>query len=331
MIIKNLFKIVVITLCIYSFNAHARSLPTPLLTRNKQIIALSLLAAYGTYSWYRSRCHRSITLQAQSAPAQPHQEFLETVWNFVHGIADNHKQVEKYKASKSTHGFVPNSIEICLFDDACENLRDAYQQSQSIPWASLKKTRSSCLAQDAEIEKLHELVQKHPGKNLILFGVSRGASTIINYVALHKPGNVKALILESPFDDMYSVVNGILRKIYAHWIPGLTTIGDLACATIFNNYSTCAIAPRDVVAHMPPHIPVLIVCSEQDQLIPAASSQALHQQLIETDHQQAFLLTLATGKHGHIITSDSGAEYRKAVQDFLHIDKTEIGAHHATA
>lgn len=329
--IRRFYQVFLVSLFAYSFGTGARSLPTPLITRSKQIVALSLLAAYGTYCLYRSRCHRLITLQAHNKPAQPRQEFQETVWIFVHGIADNHNQVEKYKASHNNNGFVPDEVEVCVFDDACENLRETYQNTKSIPWSSLKKIRSSCLAQNSEMEELHALVQKHAGKNLILFGVSRGASTIINYVAMHKTGNIKALILESPYDDMYSVVNGILGHIYAHWVPGLTTIGNLVCATIFSNYSTCAIAPRDVVEFIPKHIPILIVCSNQDQLIPAASSQGLHQQLTESGHLQAFLLTTPIGKHGHIIAGDSGTAYTKKVQDFLLIDKTNSAPRNVTA
>lgn len=304
------------------YTAHSAGIASPkelysmATATRKRTAALGMLALYATYSAYYYWCHRSLQVKARNTPAQPSTQHEQTAWIFVPGLADNESSARKY-TSHNPHGFMPDNHSVCTFDDCCKNLRELYAQTKQIPWKELATIRQSALAQDHDIATLHSVIKSHHDKNLILFGVSRGASTIINYVALHKPGNIKALILEAPFDDMQSVVHGILKKAYLHWVPGLTTLSNLTCATLFKRYSTCAIAPIDVAAQLPKHIPILLICSEQDKLVPASSTQRLYHALKDAGHAHVELLTTPTGLHSFIITSESAPLYHDNVQNFL--------------
>ena len=73
----------------------------------------------------------------------------------------------------------------------------------------------SSLAQENEIERLAQtfdqvIVKKE--KKSVLIGVSRGASTIINFMGLYNPEHVQAIILESPFDCVDSIARSICHE-----------------------------------------------------------------------------------------------------------------------
>ena len=95
----------------------------------------------------------------------------------------------------------------------------------------ITNVRQCGLAQEKDIKQLQEQIDAQKNKNLILLGLSRGASTAITTVGTHKPKNVKALIVESPFDDIKSIVANIVS--YARWIPGVTTVGNITASLFF--------------------------------------------------------------------------------------------------
>lgn len=186
---------------------------------------------------------------------------------------------------------------------------------------------NACLAQDADINCLENEVRKFPDHDKLLMGVSRGASTIFNYAgSCEMPPTIKGLIVESPFDQTQSVIKQVLGRW--SWIPGLTNCFDYFIAQRFyKNYQPTGIQPIYVAPTIPLHMPILIICSLQDTLIPAASSIKLYKELLATGHTHCYLLVTEHGSHANIIGSESRATYITAVNAFYRKYVTHTSTH----
>ena len=212
---------------------------------------------------------------------------------FSHGIADSHKQAFNYlppfSYNKKT-AIVGKPLITFDYPDVSSNI------------FKINRTQTS-LAQDNEIQRLAQVFFSHipMQKKCILFGVSRGASTIINFMSLYNPTNVAALVLESPFDCVESIVAQLAEYSKVSWIPGIKRNGTNLMRFIFCKYKPDGIRPIDQVASLAPDLPILIICSTQDYLVPSWSSINLYKILQETGHYNTHLLLLPEGEHAKLI------------------------------
>jgi pimeloyl-ACP methyl ester carboxylesterase len=268
-------------------------------TRGRTIATL-LAASYLGYELYR---FASLALKRSSLEhARAFDARVDTdkpcATLFAHGLSATGEQARDYdrllKINHAVHTF---------------NFADAGKEISTM--------RQCGLAQEHDVQQLKEQIDVHADKNLILFGLSRGASTAIATVGMHKPKNVKGLIVESPFDDMRCVVAHLAS--YASWIPGVSAIGNLAASFIFPNYSTCALRPIDLVTYIPDDIPVLFICSEQDQLVSAASTKRLYNKLkahrVQRGINNVYLIEAEYGAHAKIAIHNQ-ERYQQAVHAF---------------
>lgn len=217
---------------------------------------------------------------------------------FVHGLGANKHQAHDYSCVHE-YGFLTDPFSFDFAD------------------ASLWNHRQSVLAQDRDIQQLEEFLTEYSAFPVVVMGLSRGAATIINYCGSHSPANIKALILESPFDHIRSIVKTILQPAFLHVIPGSITVGMKLATWLYPNYKQDGIHPIDVVDKIPQDMPVMIICSKKDLLIDATSSIRLYKKLLESGHTNVYLLVTAYGQHSNIIWSKSGPEYRKLIGAFL--------------
>jgi alpha-beta hydrolase superfamily lysophospholipase len=136
-------------------------------------------------------------------------------------------------------------------------------------------------------------------------------------MALNNPEQVKALVLESPFDCMDSVVNDKLNRIGLADTTTAQTMGLALTRFIFTKFSPQGIRPADVAHKIRHNLPILIVCSQQDQLVPASSSAKLYTILRNSGHTQVHLLTLPEGKHAKLFNSAaSSLQYKQVTHAF---------------
>ena len=160
------------------------------------------------------------------------------------------------------------------------------------------------LAQEKDIGHLEDVVlsdQAQQHHNVVLAGVSRGAATIINYMGSKvPPTNIKALILDAPFDAIYDILYARLKLKNLHMVPLLTTTFDFYFSYLFKNYSTCGIRPIDVVDCIP-NIPILMICSLQDTVVPPRNTMRLYKKLIEDGRTNVHLFITPYGEHGRIM------------------------------
>jgi pimeloyl-ACP methyl ester carboxylesterase len=205
---------------------------------------------------------------------------------FAHGLGGNNKQGYHYYIRESfTNAFIENSLVTFNFEDA-------------------KNPKSSCLGQENDIATLHSIVQKY--KSAILMGVSRGGATVANYLSMHPNPHIKAAILESPFDTVASIV---AHKCLFSWLHPFTFF-------MFSKYKPFGIQPIKIAKKIPQDIPILIICSKEDDLIPASSSINLYKKLYNTGHRKAHILILNKGAHASILWGEEGHIYRNVVHAF---------------
>ncbi len=174
------------------------------------------------------------------------------------------------------------------------------------------------IAQDNDVAHLksevEKTIQNNQEKELILFGVSRGASTALNFMALHDDSAVKALIVESPFDAMATVVDNMRKQLHLEWLSH--DFGQCLLENIFWQYKRDAKDPIDLVSNIRKDLPILIICSKEDFQVPWHSSEQLYQKLKESGHDNVHLLVVPKGAHAHIITGKSGDIYQAGTHAF---------------
>lgn len=226
----------------------------------------------------------------------------DIVYLFSHGLADSHKQAFRYKDLTSAQ-----SIETFDYPDVNHGI--------------LRVNRlQSSLAQENEIERLalafDQTVVKN-GKKAILIGVSRGASTIINFMGLYNPEQVQAIILESPFDCVDSITMSVCHESKLSWIPGIKRWGSNLMSSIFCKYKPNGIRPIDMAAKIRTDIPILIVISAKDGLVPVWSSINLYNELRSTGHDHVYLIIFEDGRHAKLINQNcQGSFYRQVAHAF---------------
>jgi pimeloyl-ACP methyl ester carboxylesterase len=121
-------------------------------------------------------------------------------------------------------------------------------------------------AQSDDIKRLKmtiDSVCRCTDKGVILYGFSRGASTILTTLATYPgickhDGCVRSIILEEPFSSINDIFNDIAKEIGISSYLGKIFIRQIAYWFIQNSNSYWALAPKDAVAKLPQDLPVLL-------------------------------------------------------------------------
>lgn len=213
---------------------------------------------------------------------------------FSHGIADSHKQIDRYlhNANDQKKPYLITSP-FMAFD-----YPDASTEKERI------KRKESSLAQDNEV--LHfatnYFARVKPTDATVLVGLSRGASVLVNFMGIYNPSNVQAVILESPFDSIQSLVHDTLHRKKCAWVPGSKKMLLKLVGYTFKKYDVNGIKPIDTINGLRTDLPILFVCSLTDSLVPAWSTIALYEKLRSKGHKHVYLLILPHGVHSRLIT-----------------------------
>lgn len=236
---------------------------------------------------------------------------------YSHGITDTHKQAYKNLKGYIPPGqTIPNKRYIIFNSLITFDFPDATEHFYRVNW------RQTCFAQSKEIQTLADIFFEQQFKDddsVILMGVSRGASTIITFMDKYgSPLAVKALVLESPFDCMENVIKHMIHKRGFSWIRASHEIGMIAVSCIFKNYKRDGVRPIDVLQNLRLDLPILLVCSATDHLVPVWSTINLYKKLRELGHKHVYLLILAGGKHSKILQEEEiyGTQYQDVTHAF---------------
>lgn len=166
-------------------------------------------------------------------------------------------------------------------------------------------------------------LSKYPGMDIVLFGDSRGATTMFNFIAEYKPSGVKAAILESPYDDMRHYIKHLFYSDKGEAAENrlLSLFGFLA-----GSYDKNGPTAREYAQIITDDIPLLFVISLQDGLVNPQCTMYLYGQLKERGHQNIHLLVLK--KSGHPSYMLDNKEDKDTYESVVHAFYKHYGLPH---
>lgn len=160
------------------------------------------------------------------------------------------------------------------------------------------KLASSDIGQQNDINILSqayfELVSQYPDLDIVLYGDSRGAATSFNFLALNRPSQVRAAVLEGIFD---TVPHCIKHFIHDHKSSITEESLHYVLAKLTGKYRKDGINPLKSADLIDDHVPILFVASLKDGVVPAQSSLNLYKKLKNRGHKQVHLLILQKSLH----------------------------------
>lgn len=159
-----------------------------------------------------------------------------------------------------------------------------------------------------------QLRAKHPDARIILVGLSRGAVTILNTLALHPEldwSPIQGAILESPYAQVGELAEQI-AKSYMFFVPFKQSL----MRKIINSlpsYKPEGMQPIDMIEKIKTHFPFFIAYSEADKTVPAAGTQMVIAKLKSAGHTVTSW-SCKKGKHSML---GSNAAFSQAAREFL--------------
>ncbi len=146
-------------------------------------------------------------------------------------------------------------------------------------------------------------------KNVVVFGCSRGASTVFSTVALlhkviHK--HIKLVILEAPFDTVPSAIEARFGR--------LSPIIEYILET-FTSYKKIQQSPLDLSLKFPLDIPVAFIMAKNDKIVPMSLTENLIKSLRDRGHEKIHTLILKNSCHVDMPLGDTQdqIEYKRFV------------------
>ena len=148
-------------------------------------------------------------------------------------------------------------------------------------------------------ERYDQLVMQHPDTPIVLFGFSRGAATVFNFMATkytHKDcKNVKAVVLEGCFDAMAHLF--VHQMPLLKLIPRSSNVMHQLLGLTLPAYNKDAIAPIEVASLFPQDVPLLFVTSLKDEVVPINATRGLAYAVHNAGHEHVYLLELSHSTH----------------------------------
>ncbi len=146
---------------------------------------------------------------------------------------------------------------------------------------------------------------------IILYGVSRGASSLIIAVTRlteYERGRISLLVAEAPFDTVFNVVKSRWGWVVAH-------VAQLAmgCCTTDSPWSDET--PIDAVSNFPHEVPLLIFSGARDQVCPIEAQRALVERVRECGHEKTTHVVLPNSTHVNMARGPDATLYWNAMQD----------------
>lgn len=181
------------------------------------------------------------------------------------------------------------------------------------------------LGQSKDMQTFGDALQSHraqfPDLPIVLYGVSRGAATVVNFVASATPEQLKdvvGIVLEGCPDSLRSIIQDKLSWL-CYWPLGgmVAKVVSLVerCWELVTSYSSTGPSPLDNIDKIPEHIPVLLVTSLGDKLVPLACTQRLLSKL--NGRQNVQTVVLPTASHPRYTRCEPDCSlYWQAIWDF---------------
>ena len=167
-------------------------------------------------------------------------------------------------------------------------------ESLSMYWADPRKVN---LAQDADLKLFKNAYEQHleqrilegcTHNNIILYGASRGSATVFNFNALEHPQEVRAVICEGLFDSIEHIAettNSGRVRMLIKLLPKVT------------DFKHNGILPINLIDRMPKDVPILLITSHNDSIVPYECTMNIYNGLRTAGHTKAHILVLDKATH----------------------------------
>lgn len=245
------------------------------------------------------RMYYFLAVLSFSLLALAREEHASLVSVFCHGAGGSKKHATHYEQHKITPPCAVHSFNFC--DRAL---------------GSFNK-KACALGQAADIDVLRDTLVQLEQRNVVLIGVSRGAATIINYMGIHQPSNINALVFESPF----SAIDDVLKERYT-WLP-MRLKRLIFKYFVYPAFDFNGEQPTHFITKISKDIPVAFICIEDDAIVPCHSTVQLYEALKNAGHEKCHLFKLSAGIHARIVDD---INYRT----FIHAFYAHYGLPHDT-
>jgi hypothetical protein len=243
---------------------------------------------------------------------------------FSHGVADSYKQAYAYAKSYIKQGITCFNERFLIHTPYVSfNYPDALKLDTkgnlSLEWINMKKARETSFGQENEIGRLHRayqwIMEKYEDCDIILWGLSRGASNQSIFAGLYNHyDNIRAILLESPYNSMAEVIESMMHKKNLGWMH--VSYGETIAEFIFKRYTRHGLSPKKCVEKISKDIPILIICSQEDQTVPCSSSINVYKNLVAAGHKHTYILITEHGRHARILQGPEGEKYQCVVNAF---------------
>ncbi len=232
---------------------------------------------------------------------------------FSHGIADTWQQVHGYvKSYKQDDTIYRNDRYLIHTPFVTFNYPDATDRFYRVNY------NETSFGQENEIGRLNKAytstMSHHQNSDIILWGLSRGASNVLIFAGLYDLDNVKAIVIESPYHTMGEVIETLMVKKGLDWLD--LSYGESIAEWIFKRYTRHGWSPATCLENISKDIPILIICSKEDRLVPASTSMNVYQKLVESGHEHVYIFVADHGKHAAILQGPDGEQYQWVVNAF---------------
>jgi alpha-beta hydrolase superfamily lysophospholipase len=153
------------------------------------------------------------------------------------------------------------------------------------------------------------LEQKHPGRSVVVMGVSLGSAAAI-FASQELGRRVHGYILESPYRDLKTAV---WNRTQTYLPPVLAPIGYAGLRLVGPLFlpDLDEVSPLQAIGGIPSDIPVLILAGEADPLARPAEARALYDRVASHGELKFF-----PGADHHNLFLSAPDRYRRTVLDF---------------
>jgi hypothetical protein len=162
------------------------------------------------------------------------------------------------------------------------------------------------IGQAADIKALQNAyaqhIQRYPNTDVILYGDSRGAATIFNFVAIDNPRQVKAAVIAGGFDAIPHLMKHSFFNDKDE--ESEKKLGNVL-SFFAKKYRKEALSPRHYVETIADDIPILFVTSLNDWFVPAQSTFYLYNRMRERGLKNVHVLVLKKASHVGYMLDDA--------------------------
>jgi predicted esterase len=231
---------------------------------------------------------------------------------FCHGILNTKNQMHQYK------NFIQNPKITFDFPDAEKpsgwNFNNFIYQSYTFFRNQGLNREKMYMSYGPDIQALKDQIKSD--ESYILFGFSRGAATVINYLAKHNPDNIKAIVLNAAPADFIQSIDALDKVIGYNFAPTRATKEKLF-NTVFPAYQIGSIPPKDIIPSITnKNLPIFIAHAKTDKIVPISAAWQLYTAFLQAGFTDVYLCELQSGEHKAYPKSPDAINFLQGLHSF---------------